>query len=90
MSQTTPVDCEEALHRLAEYLDGEIDGAEHARVERHLAACRSCWSRAEFERRLKQEVTRLRRDQVRPGFQRRIRELLNQWRTDGRDPVEPA
>lgn len=45
--------CEDALRVLAEYLDGELATATQAGLERHLAICRSCYSRAEFEKRLK-------------------------------------
>lgn len=51
--------CEDALQVLAEYLDGELgDRAPGARagLERHLAICRSCYSRAEFEKRLKARI----------------------------------
>lgn len=56
MSDRAQVDCEEALRRLAMYQDGELAAAESAEVERHLATCRSCFSRAEFERRLKERI----------------------------------
>lgn len=45
--------CEEAMDVLAEYLDGELTTGERAGLERHLEICRSCYSRAEFEKRLK-------------------------------------
>ncbi len=42
--------CEEALDRLFEYLDGELDPGEAARVEEHLEICKRCYPRAAFER----------------------------------------
>lgn len=45
--------CEDVLHHLFTYLDGELDAVTGEDVERHLNACRGCSSRAEFERRLK-------------------------------------
>jgi anti-sigma factor RsiW len=71
--------CEEALRLLAMYLDGELHGDEHAAVEEHLRTCRSCYSRADFERRLKTELGRLRREELRPAFERRVRELISQF-----------
>ena len=47
------IDCEEALRRLFEYLDAELHGDPHREMEQHLERCRSCFSRAEFEKRLK-------------------------------------
>jgi anti-sigma factor RsiW len=71
--------CEEALRLLAAYLDGELDVDEHESVEHHLKLCRSCWSRAEFERHLKAQLGDLRRAGVRPSFEQRIRELIAQF-----------
>lgn len=48
--------CEEALRRLAEYLDRELDRRSDAALARHLERCRACFSRAEFERKLKQAL----------------------------------
>lgn len=56
----THIDCEEALGRLFEFLDHELDAAEQDAVERHLQTCRSCFSRAGFERRLKGKLRDLR------------------------------
>lgn len=48
--------CEEVIQQLMAYLDHEIDGAAAANIEHHLEACRGCFSRAEFERHLKEHV----------------------------------
>lgn len=72
-----PIDCEEAIRRLATYLDRELDAEAAAEVEAHLERCRSCFSRAEFERRLRE---RLRQEMggapVTPEFQARVRDLI--------------
>ena len=68
--------CEEALRLLATYLDGELDRVGSEEVERHLDTCRSCWSRAEFERRLKGRLAELEREDVAPRLERRIRTLI--------------
>ena len=70
------ISCEEAVRRLARYLDGELGGREEAEVEQHLETCRSCWSRAEFERRLRSRLGELRGGEVDPEFEGRIRRLL--------------
>jgi len=44
------IKCEEALESLFEYLDGEIDEARSAAIEKHLEICRKCYPRAQFER----------------------------------------
>lgn len=71
------IDCEEAVRRLAAYLDRELDPAKSDEVEEHLERCRSCYSRAEFERRLKERIRRdLRVGEVPPEFEERVRTLL--------------
>lgn len=76
MNDSTPIDCEEALRLLAAFLDHELPAQTRAGVDRHLERCRSCFSRAEFERRLKREIARLGRDEVTPEFEERIRRLI--------------
>jgi anti-sigma factor (TIGR02949 family) len=72
----TRMTCEEALRRLAEYLDGELGPDAGGEVQRHLDVCRSCFSRAEFERKLRQRVAELRQGAVEAAFEGRIRALL--------------
>jgi anti-sigma factor (TIGR02949 family) len=74
-----PVNCEEVLAHLADYLDRELDGPFSARVEHHLERCRGCFSRAEFERRLKALV---RESADRPASERlraRVAELIGRY-----------
>ena len=78
------IGCEEALRRLAAHLDGELTTMEAAEVEGHLERCRSCYSRAEFERRLK---ARIREDlcdsTVPPECEERVRALLRNLQEAG-------
>ncbi len=48
--------CEQVLEHLLAYLDHALDAPTSAEIERHLQACRGCFSRAEFERRLRERV----------------------------------
>ena len=70
------IDCEQALRLLAAHLDSELAGPESGAVEEHLERCRSCWSRAEFERRLKARLAELGDGPARPALEARIRGLL--------------
>lgn len=54
------IDCEEALRRVFELIDHELDDHEREAMERHIQACKSCFSRADFERRLKGKLGELR------------------------------
>lgn len=79
MSDEMPITCDEALRLLASFLDGELQVVTRDRVEHHLEICRACFSRAEFERRLKAELGRLGREEISPGFQQRIQQLLGSF-----------
>jgi anti-sigma factor (TIGR02949 family) len=84
-----PMTCDEALRLLAAYLDDELHPGAHESVDRHLELCRSCFSRAEFERRLKGEIHRLGREHVPPNFEERVRRLLDSFVTPtGGRPVD--
>lgn len=76
MSDPQVINCDEALRLLAAFLDHELHVEERGSVERHLATCRSCFSRAEFERRLKSEVGRTGREDIPAAFDQRVRRLL--------------
>ena len=60
----------------AAFLDDELPADTRAGLDWHLERCRSCFSRSEFERRLKGEIARLGREDVTPQFEQRIRRLL--------------
>jgi anti-sigma factor (TIGR02949 family) len=76
MSETDDVGCEQALKRLLEFIDRELSESDHDSVERHLRTCRSCYSRMEFERRLKQRLSALSADDVPVKSRDRIRALI--------------
>lgn len=74
------LDCEEVLRVMFAYVDGELGGAHQERVERHLQRCRGCFSRAEFERLLKNHLAELASGRaVSPAFEQRIRGLLDEF-----------
>ncbi len=52
------MDCEQALHELEAYLDGELAEGGRVEVERHLLGCASCFDRSEFRLRVRQIVRR--------------------------------
>lgn len=77
---TRTIDCEQALRILAAYLDGELETREEGDLESHLDRCRSCYSRAEFERRLKEQLRGLKAEpEPRPALEARIRGLLHDF-----------
>jgi anti-sigma factor (TIGR02949 family) len=76
MSEPDNIGCEEALRRLAEFIDCELSDSEQDNVERHLRTCRSCYSRMEFESRLKQRLSALSGDDAPTKSRDRIRKLI--------------
>lgn len=85
MSTTDIRSCEDALRLLAAHIDGELDQPLEEQVERHLETCRSCYSRAEFERRLKASLAELGREPVRPQLTIRIQTLIDEFTVAGSD-----
>ena len=81
MTESRVIDCEEALHRLFEYLDAELDRQSQREMEHHLERCRSCFSRVEFEKRLKAHTMELRTEPVSPELEVRIRRVLDSFKT---------
>jgi anti-sigma factor (TIGR02949 family) len=80
MNEAHMIDCEEALRRLAEYLDAELHSESQREMQQHLERCRSCFSRVEFEKRLKAYTAELRHEPVPPEFERRIRALVETFK----------
>jgi len=76
MSETDDMGCELALKRLLEFIDHELSDSEQDNVERHLRTCRSCYSRMEFESRLKQRLSALSGDDAPTESRDRIRKLI--------------
>jgi anti-sigma factor (TIGR02949 family) len=77
MNEVRVIDCEEALRRLFEYLDAELHGGPQREMEQHLERCRSCFSRVEFEKRLKAHTAELGREPLPPELGLRIRKVLD-------------
>jgi anti-sigma factor (TIGR02949 family) len=73
------IDCELALRQILEYVDHELGDHDHSLMEQHLRTCKSCFSRMEFERRLKSKVGELRDDEVPSPLSERIKGLLKSF-----------
>lgn len=80
MTDVRAIDCEEALRRLFDYLDAELSSQPHREMEQHLERCRSCFSRLEFEKRLKAHTADLGHEPVTQDLEQRIRALLDSFK----------
>ena len=82
MSTISNTDCESVIRVMLAYLDGELDEEHLVSLVEHLKLCRSCSSRAEFERRLKSQLSDLRREDVPASLEERVRSLMHQFGKD--------
>ena len=73
------INCEQALKQILEYIDHELGEHERAAMQQHMHTCKSCFSRMEFERRLKEKVGALGEDEVPSRLGERIKGLLKSF-----------
>ena len=73
---TQKIDCEQAIKQIFEFIDHELGDGEHALLEQHLRTCKSCFSRMEFERMLKQKIGTLAGGVPSAALDARVRKLL--------------
>lgn len=71
-----PIDCEQALRQVFDYIDHELHAHDHDAMQAHLETCRSCFSRVEFERRLKGKLTDLGEDEPSATLSDRVKSML--------------
>lgn len=77
--------CEDVMERLFAYLDQEVDSQQSADIERHLARCRDCFTRAEFEKKLRTRVEASATVKAPGRLRRRIKDLLDRYDTNETD-----
>ncbi|MFP3921818.1 MAG: anti-sigma factor family protein [Dichotomicrobium sp.] len=71
--------CEEVIEKLLEYLDRELDAEAEADIARHIETCRACFTRAEFERRLRQRVVETGERKAPDSLRRRVRSIVSRY-----------
>jgi anti-sigma factor (TIGR02949 family) len=74
-----PIRCEDVLEHLVAFLDREIDAETAADIERHLETCRGCFSRAEFERKLKAQVRATGTAAAPARLRARVKEIMEKF-----------
>lgn len=79
MKKVKTIGCQEALQHLLAYLDQELGEVKHREVDHHLEICRTCFSRAEFEKSLKTRLREAGRRTVRASFEKRIKTILGRF-----------
>lgn len=76
---TDRISCEEVIERLFDYLDRELDSELRNRINAHLERCRDCFTRAEFEKRLRSRVNETADVEAPERLRRRIRRVLDEF-----------
>ncbi len=71
------MDCDQAILRIYEYLDGELTVFKRQAIARHLDECPPCAQGFTFEVELRQVIALKCRDDVPPELKRRIAEALS-------------
>ena len=73
------IDCEKALSQILEYVDHEIADSGRAAMEHHLHTCQSCFSRVEFEQKLKEKIGALSEETASLSVTNRVKGLLDSF-----------
>jgi mycothiol system anti-sigma-R factor len=68
--------CDDALHELYEFLDGQLDDARRQRIQRHLDDCPPCYEAFDFEVELRLVIAKKCHETVPEHLKQRIAEAL--------------
>ncbi len=80
-------DCEETLHELYAYLDGELGSVARHSVQEHLDSCLDCLQAFDFHAELRMVIAQKCRDDVPPGLLDRVKSCFG---PDALPPTPPA
>ena len=77
---TLDSDCLEAFDHVYAYLNNEIKDPETlARIEHHLSHCKSCYSRAEMERKINRRLKESRQEEATDQLRNRLKNLIDDF-----------
>lgn len=76
---TQDLRCEEVIDKLLEYLDCELDAKTEEALARHMETCRACFTRAEFERKLRVRVNETGTVEAPESLRRRVRAIVQHF-----------
>jgi mycothiol system anti-sigma-R factor len=79
MIEKRTLTCEEVLEHLLAYVDQELDSEKKAEIDHHMERCRGCYSRAEFEKRLKERIMGTGLSEAPERVRRRVRLLIEKF-----------
>lgn len=83
----TPMsDCEDALHELYDYLDGDLTDERRTAIQKHLDHCQPCAEPYDFEAELRMVIRRKCAEEVPPSLMEKVRAALDR-EADNRKPL---
>jgi len=83
-------DCQEAIHTLYHFLDGELTDDRRLEIQRHLKECSPCLEAFDFEAELKIVIAKKCRDQVPPALMERVAQALVEASSTWPGPEHPG
>lgn len=73
-------DCLEAFDHVYAYINNELkDKAVIARIEHHLSHCKSCFTRAEMERKINDRMKQSKQEQAPEHLKKRLQNLIDDF-----------
>lgn len=75
--------CADAVRQLWEYLERDLEEADRAKVEEHLAFCRRCCGELEFAEELRDFMARNTEVDLPPAIEARLGSFLDQLDKEG-------
>lgn len=73
------ISCEEVIEQLFAYLDGDMDDEATAMIRHHIEHCRDCFTRAEFEQKLRARIADTACVSAPERLRRRVRAILDEF-----------
>ena len=88
--QAYEVDCEETVHRLYHYLDGELTDERRLAIRAHLDRCAPCVAALGFETELRRVISDRCKDRVPESLVVRIADAIDHERSAARGEPAPT
>ena len=73
------ITCNRAMSMLFKYLDDELDDVSEADIKQHVHDCRECFSRVDFEQKLRDKVRQSAQSTVPADVQKRLKRLISNF-----------
>jgi anti-sigma factor (TIGR02949 family) len=73
------IGCKEAIKHLLSFLENDLTQVQHNAVEHHLSTCRACFSRADFEKTLKEQLRKTGDESAPEELKNRVKNILGRY-----------